>query len=113
MAMEYVHHGSLRKKLGPLGSQKRLDISEAVEITEGILSGVAVIHQEHIIHRDIKPENILMDERTPKVADFGISRMLESNELASTTTGTLYYMSPEILGDAGADFRSAIYGPSA
>lgn len=109
MAMEYVRHGSLRKKLGPIDSQKRLEVAEAVEIAEGILSGVAVIHQEHIFHRDIKPENILMDERTPKVADLGIARMLESNELASSTTGTLYYMSPEILGEAGADFRSDLW----
>jgi serine/threonine protein kinase len=109
MAMEYVPNGSLRKKLGPLGSQKRIPIAEAVELAEGILNGLATIHQEHIFHRDIKPDNILMDDRTPKVADLGISRMLETNELASTTTGTLYYMSPEILGEAGADFRSDLW----
>jgi serine/threonine protein kinase len=109
MAMEYVRHGSLRRKLGPLDSQKRVEIPEAVEITEGVLSGLAVIHQEHIFHRDIKPENILMDDKIPKVADMGIARMLESNELASSTTGTLYYMSPEILGEAGADFRSDLW----
>jgi len=39
----------------------------------------------------------------------GIARMLESNELASSTTGTLYYMSPEILGEEGADFRSDLW----
>jgi serine/threonine protein kinase len=109
MAMEYISGGSLRKKLGSIDSQKRVAAAEAADIAEGILCGVAVIHQEHIFHRDIKPENILMDGRTPKVADMGIARMLESNELASSTTGTLYYMSPEILGEVGADFRSDLW----
>jgi len=109
MAMEYVPNGSLRKKLGPLGNQKRIPYAEATEIAEGTLNGLATIHQERIFHRDIKPDNILMDGRTPKVADLGISRMLEANELAITTTGTLVYMSPEILGAEGADFRSDLW----
>ena len=109
MAMEYISGGSLRKKLGAIDYQKRIPAAEAADIAEGILCGVAAIHQEHIFHRDIKPENILMDGSTPKVADMGIARMLESNELASSTTGTLYYMSPEILGDVGADFRSDLW----
>jgi len=109
MAMEYVGQGSLRRVLGEIGRQKRLPIEEAVRIAEGVLSGLTVIHREHVFHRDIKPENLLMDGRTPKIADLGISRMLESNELASTTTGTIYYMSPEILSEEGASFTSDIW----
>src|SRR5579872_6944553 len=109
MAMEYVPDGSLRKKLGPLDSQKRQSISDAVSIAEGILGGLAVLHEERVCHRDIKPENILMDGRTAKVADLGIARILESDELAFSRRGTLYYVSPEALGEAGADFRSDIW----
>jgi serine/threonine-protein kinase len=109
MVMEYIRQGSLRKKLGKVGQQKVQSVDEAVEITQGILGGLAIIHQEHVFHRDIKPENILMEAGTPKIADLGIARMLQTNELASTTTGTLYYMSPEILGEEGADFRSDIW----
>ena len=109
MVMEYVGGGSLRDRLGRVGSQKRQPIEESVKTAEGILKGLAVIHQEHFFHRDIKPENILMDGSTPKIADLGISRMLLAQELASTTTGTLYYMSPEILGEKGASFNSDIW----
>src|SRR5579872_2970930 len=106
MVMEYVPDGSLRKKLGPLDSQKRQSISDAVSIAEGILGGLAVLHEERVCHRDIKPENILMDGRTAKVADLGIARILESDELALSRRGTLYYESPEALGEAGDDSRS-------
>jgi len=109
MAMEYIPQGSLRKKLGNIGRQKRLPVPEAVKIAEGILVGLSAIHREHVFHRDIKPENVLMKGETPKIADFGISRMLDSNELASTTSGSLFYMSPEILGPEGADFTSDIW----
>src|SRR6185295_17677035 len=94
MAMEYISGGSLRNVIGIDKKQKRLPVEDAVRIAIGVLDGLAVIHREHVFHRDIKPENILMDGKTPKIADLGISRMLGTNELASTTTGTLYYMSP-------------------
>ena len=109
MAMEYVKNGSLRNRLGDIGRQKRLPVDEAVRIAQEVLKGLMVIHQEHVFHRDIKPENILMDGNTAKIADLGIARMLESNELASTTTGTIYYMSPELLSEQGAAFTSDIW----
>ena len=108
MAMQYVSGGSLRGMIGSVGAQKRLPLDEATEIAEGILLGLAAIHREHILHRDIKPENILMDGRVPKIADLGISRMLNSNELASQA-GTLFYMSPELLDIQGASFPSDIW----
>ena len=103
MAMEYIPDGSLRNLIGKIGAWKRLDIPDAVDIAIGVLKGISVIHKKHVVHRDIKPDNILMVGKLPKIADFGIGRILRSNELASTTTGTLYYMSPEILyEDKGA-----------
>lgn len=109
MVMEYVEGGSLRDRIGHVGRQRRLSINEAVSITKGILQGLIVIHSEQVFHRDIKPENILMDKDTPKLTDLGVSRMMDSNELASTTSGTVYYMSPEILSTKGATFTSDIW----
>jgi len=109
MVMEYIPDGSLRDRLGRIGSQKPMDVDEATEIIRGILQGVDAMHKAHVFHRDLKPENILMRDQTPKISDLGISRMLESNELASTTTGTVYYMAPEILCDEGASFSADIW----
>jgi serine/threonine protein kinase len=109
MAMEYMAEGNLRTILGEIGRQRPLPVDEALRIAEGVLEGLAIIHQEHVFHRDIKPENILLHGNEPKIGDLGIARMLNSNELASTTTGTIYYMSPEILGEEGASFTSDIW----
>lgn len=109
MAMEYMPEGSLRGRIGSIGKQRPLPASEGVTIAKGILRGMNVIHRERVFHRDIKPENILMAGGEPKIADLGIARMLNSNELASSTVGTIYYMSPEILSTEGASFPSDIW----
>ena len=55
------------------------------------------MHKNNIIHRDIKPENVLMEDGVPQISDLGIGRILRTNEMASTTTGIIYYMAPEVL----------------
>ncbi|XP_049387995.1 serine/threonine-protein kinase ATG1t isoform X7 [Solanum stenotomum] len=64
-------------------------------------AGLEVLSMHHIIHRDLKPENILLStmETDPilKIADFGLSRMLNPNDLAETVCGSPFYMAPEIL----------------
>ena len=109
LAFEYIASGSLRDKIGNIGSQKRLPIDEAVKIAGGILKGLSAIHSEQVFHRDIKPENILMQGNVAKIADLGLSRFLNPNELASTTSGSPFYMSPEILSRTGASFSSDIW----
>jgi len=109
MAMEYISGGNLRKVLDSVGRPKRMPIERAVKIAIGVARGLQAIHHENVFHRDIKPENILLIDDAPKISDLGIARMLKSNELASTTTGTIYYMSPEILCEEGASFPADVW----
>jgi serine/threonine protein kinase len=68
-----------------------------------------------LVHRDIKPENILLTRRCEvKVADFGLSRMIQGEEAqrltqTGTTLGTPLYMSPEQVEGRPLDCRSDIY----
>ena len=97
MVMEYVPGGSLRTLMVANRKPKEMPIERALAIAESMLNGIVAIHAGHVLHRDIKPENILMDGDEPKLADFGIARIINPLEKASTFTGTYPYMSPEQL----------------
>jgi serine/threonine protein kinase len=89
---EYADGGSLADKLQ---RERKLSVKEAAEMTVGILSGLEFLHERRIIHRDIKPANILLQGKTPRLADFGISRAMQATMVSSAIIGTDAYMSPE------------------
>ena len=91
---EYVNDGSLAGWLKQHGG-KASSIATACEILEGVLAGLAHLHERRIIHRDLKPENILLQRDNPRVADFGISRLLRTTSQSTNVSGTLAYMAPE------------------
>jgi eukaryotic-like serine/threonine-protein kinase len=79
-----------------------------------LLHALSYAHQRGIIHRDIKPSNILLTSKgTVKVADFGIARIVEEDEVATGEPGEIIgsarYMSPEQLRGEDATPRSDIY----
>ena len=94
IASEYAPDGSLSKWLKLQGG-KAPTVELAVRMTRGILSGLAHLHSKGIVHRDLKPENILLQADTPRIADFGIARLIQSTSNSTTATGTPAYMAPE------------------
>lgn len=91
---EFVPDGSLEQWLKSNGGRAP-SIESAIEMTCGILAGLEHLHAKSIIHRDLKPANILMDGNTPRLADFGHSRVLASTMHSSIVAGTPAYMAPE------------------
>ncbi len=96
-----------------------LSIRARLEVFARICDAVQFAHLKGIIHRDLKPGNILVNERgEPKVLDFGIARLTNSDTRAVTMqtdigqlVGTIPYMSPEqAAGDPRElDTRSDVY----
>jgi serine/threonine-protein kinase len=79
-----------------------------------LLHALSYAHRRGIIHRDIKPSNILLTSKgTVKVADFGIARIVEEDEVATGEPGEIIgsarYMSPEQLRGEDATPRSDLY----
>ncbi|KAM3928258.1 serine/threonine-protein kinase Nek11 [Leptodactylus fuscus] len=75
-----------------------------------LLLGVHYMHERRILHRDLKAKNIFLKNNLLKIGDFGVSRLLMGScDLATTFTGTPYYMSPEALKHQGYDSKSDIW----
>jgi serine/threonine protein kinase len=91
---EYAPDGSLSKWLERNGGQAP-SVESAIETTLGILAGLEHLHKRGIIHRDLKPDNILLQGDTPRLADFGIARILKNTSKSTVATGTPAYMPPE------------------
>ena len=63
-----------------------------------------------ILHRDLKPENIFLGEdQSVKLGDFGLSKLMQSHDFASTYVGTPFYMSPEICASEKYTHHSDIW----
>ena len=79
-----------------------------------LASALQYTHAQRILHRDLKSSNIFLAgrDKVVKVGDFGISRVLNSDEsLASTVIGTPYYLSPELIEGAkgGYSYKSDVW----
>ncbi len=75
-----------------------------------ILLGLEYMHNKKIVYRDLKPENVLIDiDGHIKLADFGLSKVLNLNETSNSFCGSPEYMSPEMLMGTGHSFKVDYY----
>src|SRR6056297_744328 len=75
----------------------QLALTEALDITNQILSALRTAHNNDIIHCDIKPHNILITpDKKVKVTDFGIAKAVSATTtMTDTIMGSANYFSPE------------------
>ncbi len=91
-----------------------LEPSEAIRITQEVLTALEYSHRAGVVHRDIKPGNIMVTTTGQvKVMDFGIARAVaeSSATIAQTSTimGTAQYFSPEQARGESVDARTDLY----
>jgi serine/threonine protein kinase len=88
------------------------DDTKRLIVIYGTAVGMMILHSNRIIHRDLKPRNILLNkEFEPKVADFGLSKVVATGETSHQTMhgGTYGYMAPEILDGLDYDFSVDVF----
>uniref|UniRef100_A0A0D9XY08 non-specific serine/threonine protein kinase n=1 Tax=Leersia perrieri TaxID=77586 RepID=A0A0D9XY08_9ORYZ len=95
---DFVANGNLATALRGRPGQQPLSWSTRLKIARGTARGLAYLHEmspRRFVHGEVKPSNILLDaDFTPRVADFGLARLLsiagcsdDTNPPPSSSTG--------------------------
>ncbi|KAK3139600.1 hypothetical protein QOZ80_5AG0385890 [Eleusine coracana subsp. coracana] len=102
LCFEYVDNGSLHEYISD--ENQGLEWHIRFKIILGICEGLKHLRvglEKPLWHLDLKPENILLDRKmTPKIADFGIARLIIGDENTRKTispVGTCGYWPPEFV----------------
>jgi WD40 repeat protein/tRNA A-37 threonylcarbamoyl transferase component Bud32 len=93
--LEFLEGGSLADRLDGTPWPPRA----AASLVETLARAMHEAHRQGIVHRDLKPGNVLLaGDGTPKVADFGLAKILSVDTWLTRTEsimGSPSYMAPE------------------
>jgi non-specific serine/threonine protein kinase len=127
---EYVAGGNLIEWCEAQGGIAKVARADRVEIIARIADALAAAHSVGVLHKDLKPANVLIEPVASgcplvRLVDFGSGRALEPERLAAlgitrlgltqtqasgdSTSGTPYYLAPELLAGKPATVRADIY----
>src|SRR5688572_27704113 len=119
IVMEHVEGQTLATKI----AGRALGVGEVIDIAVQVADALDAAHSKGITHRDIKPANLMLTPRGQvKVLDFGIAKMMRSEEAPITgewsadgqtavgsVIGSAAHMSPEQIVGREVDCRSDLF----
>ncbi|ESQ31786.1 hypothetical protein EUTSA_v10003570mg [Eutrema salsugineum] len=112
---EYMPNGSLDDLLhgGDKTTNAAAEWTALYQIAIGVAQGICYLHHDCdpvIVHRDLKPSNILLDaDFEARVADFGVAKLVQTDESMSVVAGSYGYIAPEYAYTLQVDKKSDIY----
>src|SRR3954469_2534142 len=111
LVMRYVPGTDLHRLLkreGPLAPER------AAGFVAQVASALDAAHAAGLVHRDVKPANVLISGEHAYLGDFGLTRMLSSEEQLTETgqwLGTTDFSSPEQLQGEAVAARADFHSP--
>ncbi len=98
LIIEYCAGGSLQTVLED--ESVEISLNQKWQWMLGVAKGLAHLHSHNMVHRDVAARNVLLSHNEPKLTDFGLSRLVEDQNLHGTTKselGPIRWMAPESL----------------
>ena len=96
-----------------LSSEKSISFFQQVKWMIDIANGMIYLELQRIIHKDLATRNVLLGENLEaKVADFGLSRILNENGDFITSirkVGPVKWMAPESVWESKYSFKSDVW----
>lgn len=94
-----------------LKERGKLNVADAVDITEGLIRGIRAFHRKETLHQDLKPDNVVISHKGPVIVDFGSCWVAGLQEVSAPfirdqVLGTLDYSAPEYRCGGNAGPRS-------
>jgi serine/threonine protein kinase len=107
IATEMVRPGSLE---AVIANKPLTDATVYAKVVVGIVLGMRHLHQNNVIHRDLKPTNVLVDfQWQVRIADFGLSQIVDVDLALSVGIGTPCYQSPEMMMGTHYSLSTDVY----
>ncbi|GIL48868.1 hypothetical protein Vafri_5296 [Volvox africanus] len=121
MVMEFCNKGGLSDAIERGWFRKRhslfeVDFRALVLTAREVAAAMTYLHSRNILHGDLTGNNVLLaasdrDGRhfSSKVADFGLSRVIQGESITTRSYGTITHMCPELLVDGLLSKAADVY----
>jgi len=108
IVFEYCNGGNMHDIIVEHGA---LPFGSLLSYTKQIMSAIQFCHTNGISHSDIKPQNIIIDKHgRAKLADFGLSQIIQGGAISAYFHGSPLSLAPEVLKKVPYDpFKADIW----